>query len=65
MSEERYLTSSDLELISELVGDDIDRKHGQHILDMVAAKGSRANADPLLEVLRLARQARAQEADNQ
>jgi hypothetical protein len=43
--------------------DDLDRQHGQHILDAVAASSaSQRQDDPLLVVLRQAHQARASES---
>ena len=37
--------------------DELDRTHGQHILDVAAAQGS--GEDPVLELLRQAHQAKA------
>ena len=45
--------------------DDLDRMHGQHILDVTAARTQQESGeDPVLEILRRAHQARA-EADQQ
>jgi hypothetical protein len=38
---------------------ELDRSHGQHILDVTAAQGS--GEDPVLELLRQAHQAKAEE----
>lgn len=38
---------------------ELDRAHGQHILDVAAAQGS--GEDPVLELLRQAHQAKAEE----
>jgi hypothetical protein len=47
--------------------DDLDRVHGQHILDIMtdARERREQGADPLFEVLRKAHQAEAEEADKQ
>jgi hypothetical protein len=43
--------------------DDLDQQHGQHILDVMAAKTNQG-VDPLLEAINRAHQAKA-EADKQ
>jgi hypothetical protein len=54
-----------LERMAREEQDDLDRAHGQHILDATAARMRQGSAeDPALEVLRRAHQAKA-EADQQ
>jgi len=51
-----------LERIAREEQDDLDRAHGQHILDLTSAKGQQDNAEDLiLEILRQAHQAQAQD----
>jgi hypothetical protein len=50
-------------LLYEALQEDTDEKHGQHILDAVAAQEDRRQGraeDPVLEVLRRAHQAKAE-----
>lgn len=44
--------------------DELDRSHGQHILDITADARERRREDPLLEAIRRAHKAKA-EADEQ
>ena len=44
--------------------EDLDRQHGQFILDVMAAKNNQG-VDPLLEAINRAHQAKAQEADKE
>ena len=41
--------------------EEIDRAHGQHLLDIAAARMQQGGEDPALEVLRRAHQAKAEE----
>ena len=51
-----------IERIAREEQDDLDRAHGQHILDLTSAKGQQDNAEDLiLEILRQAHQAQAQD----
>jgi hypothetical protein len=62
------MSDSDLDrLLYQLLEDDTDRKHGEHILAAVDAAKTRQEGgeDPLLEALRQAHQAKAEEADQQ
>jgi hypothetical protein len=56
--------SGDQERTAEREQDDTDRKHGEHILDAVAAQEDRRQGraeDSLLELLRRAHQAQAED----
>jgi hypothetical protein len=66
MSEE-YLTEQDLAIINDIVEDDVDAKHGQHILAAVAHAEDRYKRgdDPVLEILRRAHAEQAEESDQQ
>ena len=55
-----------IERIAREEQDDLDRSHGQHIVDATAARLRQGSAeDPFLEVLRRAHQAHTEEADQQ
>jgi hypothetical protein len=46
--------------------EELDRSHGQHLLDIATARMQQGSAeDPALEVLRRAHQAQAEETDNE
>jgi hypothetical protein len=46
--------------------DDLDRKHGQQILDLMTTRGRQGSEeDPLLDALNRAYQAKAEKADKQ
>jgi hypothetical protein len=54
-------------ILHEALQDDTDEKHGQHILDAVAAQEARRQGraeDPVLEVLRQAHRARVEPPDD-
>ena len=63
-----YLTPSDVRALDAMLErmareeqDDLDRSHGQHILDVTAAQMQQGSAeDPVLEVLRKAHQAESE-----
>jgi hypothetical protein len=61
------MSESDVDAMVERMAreerDDLDRAHGQYLLDVMAATKERQD-DPLLVVLRQAHQAKAEESDN-
>jgi hypothetical protein len=57
------LSEEEFEAIGRILEGSVDRQHGQHILDAVAAQEDRIQGraeDPVLEVLRQAHQAKAE-----
>jgi hypothetical protein len=63
MSEDRALDAT-FERANREEQDDLDRKHGQHILDVTDYAKERQE-DPLLEALNRAHQAKAEEANQE
>ena len=57
MMEDRDLDA----LVYDLLEGDTDRQHGEAILDAVAASEARRQEDPLVQILRQAHQAKAED----
>jgi hypothetical protein len=66
MSSEASDLGAMIERIAREGQGDLDRAHGQHLLDMIAARGSQGSADdPLLKALNQAHQARMAQEGSQ